>query len=196
MYCSTKCRTPISPSTSPGCARRAKRNPNTPTLSSNSHATEPTRTRRPAREARPPDLFRRFRRRRDAGRDFWDPAGDLVRDRLSFVAQLEPTAVEPEATVAKFTSEPEATVAKFTAAEPEVAVAKFTAAESTKAPAEAASAKVRPTKAVTEATSAAKGRHTQRRAAHGHRPRDQTNRYLAHHDAPPLLGDAPLSLYE
>jgi len=107
----------------------------------------------------------------------------LVRDRLSFVAQLEPTAVEPEAAVAKFTSEPEATVAEFTAAEPEAAVAKFTAAESTKAPAKAASAKVRPTKAVTEATSAAKGRRTQRRAGCGDRRGDQTNRYLAHHDA-------------
>ncbi len=111
-----------------------------------------------------------------------------------FVAQLEPTAaepevvakftpVEPEAAVAKFTSEPEAAVAKFTAVKSEAAMAKFTAVEregsgsevaaaSKAAPAEAASAKVRPTEAVTEATSAAKGRRTQCRAGCGDRRGD------------------------
>src|SRR6266446_3807097 len=118
-----------------------------------------------------------------------------------FVAQLEPTAaepevvakftpVEPEAAVAKFTSEPEAAVAKFTAAEPEV-VAKFTAAESEATVSKAASAKVRPTEAVTEATSAAKGRRTQSRAACGNRRGDQTNRYLAHHDAHSIRSEHP-----
>jgi hypothetical protein len=75
-----------------------------------------------------------------------------------FVAQLEPTAVESEATMAKFTSEPEAAMAKSTSepeaamvkftSEPEAAVAKSTSepeapaeATSAEAPAEAASAK-------------------------------------------------------
>ncbi len=78
-----------------------------------------------------------------------------------FVAQLEPTAAEPEAAVAKSPSEPEAFVAKSTS-EPEAAVAKSTsepeapaeAAPAEAAPAEAASAKagqinVGPTSAVT-----------------------------------------------
>jgi hypothetical protein len=132
-----------------------------------------------------------------------------------FVAQLEPTNVEPEAAVAKFTSEPEVAVAKFTSepeaavaeltSEPEAAVAKSTAVEpedtgsgseanavTAKAPAKAATAKVPPT----EATSAVKGRHTQRRAGCGDRRGDQTNRYLAHHDAHFFVRRAPLSLYE
>jgi hypothetical protein len=70
--------------------------------------------------------------------------------------------------------------AKFTAVKSEAAMAKFTAVEregsgsevaaaSKAGPAEAASGKVRPTKAVTEATSAAKGRRTQCRAGCGDR---------------------------
>jgi len=112
-----------------------------------------------------------------------------------FVAQLEPTAAEPEATATKFASEPEAAVAKFTAAESEAAVTKSTAepeapaeaASPEAAPSEAASAKadhvnVGPTSAVTP-TSTGNGRRTQRRAGCGDRRGDQTNRYLAHHDA-------------
>jgi len=133
-----------------------------------------------------------------------------------FVAQLEPTAAEPEAAVAKSTSEPEAFVAKSpsepkafvakspsepkafvakTTSEPEAAVAKSTSepeAPAEAAPAEAASAKadhvnVGPTSAVTP-TSAENGRRTQRRAGCGDRRGGQTNRYLAHHDAAPFVG--------
>jgi hypothetical protein len=124
---------------------------------------------------------------------------------IVFVAHLEPTAAEPEATATKFASEPEAAVAKFTAAESEAAVTKSTAepeapaeaAPAEAAPAEAASAKadhvnVGPTSAVTPTsagngrlapTSTGNGRRTQRRAGCGDRRGDQTNRYLAHHDA-------------
>jgi hypothetical protein len=151
---------------------------------------------------------------------------------VMFVAQLEPTAAEPEAAVTKSTAEapaepeaavtkstaeapaePEAAVTKSTAeapAEPETAVAKFTAAEpeatvepktalskstveAKAAPAEAASAKadhvnVGPTPPSAgngrlTLTSAGNGRRTQRRAGCGDRRGDQTNRYLAHHDA-------------
>jgi len=130
-----------------------------------------------------------------------------------FVAQLEPTAAEPEATATKFASEPEAAVAKFTAAESE-AVAKFTAMEPEApaeaappeaAPAEAASAKagqikVGPTSTVilTSAVngrltpiSAAKGRRTQSRAGRGDRRGGQNNRYLAHHDAHSIRSEHP-----
>jgi hypothetical protein len=123
-----------------------------------------------------------------------------------FVAQLEPTAAEPEAAVAKSTAEAEApaeaeaAVTEFTA-EPKVAAAESTTAEpeapAEAAPAEAASAKadhvnVGPASAVTPTstgngrltpTFTGNGRRTQRRAGCGDRHGDQTNRYLAHHDA-------------
>jgi hypothetical protein len=143
-----------------------------------------------------------------------------------FVAQLEPTAVEPETAVGKSTAKPETAVGKSTTkpetavgksttkpetavgksttkpetavgkstAKPETAVGKSTAKPETPAeaaPAETASAKVRPTKAVTEATSAAKGRRTQSRAGRGDRRGDQTNRYLAHHDAHSIRSEHP-----
>src|SRR5260370_19493333 len=60
------------------------------------------------------------------------PESRLGPSFVVFVAQLEPTAAEPEAAVAKSTSEPEAFVAKSTS-EPE--------APAEAAPAEAASAK-------------------------------------------------------
>jgi hypothetical protein len=63
------------------------------------------------------------------------------------------------------------TEAEFAAAEPEGTGSEMTAA-SKAAPAEAASGKVRATKAVTEATSTAKGRRTQRRAGCGDRRGD------------------------
>jgi len=115
-------------------------------------------------------------------------------DRLSFVAQL-PTAVEPTMLKSVPEAKPmepmdpieiksmEPMEAKFMAVESEAAMAKFTAVEregsgsevaaaSKAGPAEAASGKVRPTKAVTEATSAAKGRRTQCRAGCGDRRGD------------------------
>src|SRR6266446_7986258 len=101
-----------------------------------------------------------------------------------FKSVPEAKSMEPMEPIEIKSMEP--TEAKFTAAEPE-GTGSEVAATSKAAPAEAASGKVRPTKAVTEATSAAEGRRIQSRAAHGDRRGDQTNRYLAHHDAPPFV---------
>jgi hypothetical protein len=64
-------------------------------------------------------------RARNAKVYFVYPEADWGPSFVVFVAQLEPTAVESEATMAKFTSEPEAAMAKSTS-EPEAAMAKFT----------------------------------------------------------------------
>src|SRR5712692_405604 len=100
-----------------------------------------------------------------------------------FKSVPEAKSMEPMEPIEIKSMEP--TETKFTTVKPEGTRSEVAAA-SKAAPAEA-SGKVRPTKAVTEATSAAKGRRTQRRAACGDRRGDQTNRYLAHHDAPPFV---------
>jgi hypothetical protein len=86
-----------------------------------------------------------------------------------FKSVPEAKSMEPMEPIEVKSMEP--TEAEFTAAEPEGTGSEMAAAAKG-APAEAASGKMRATKAMTEATSTAKGRRTQRRAGCGNRRGD------------------------